>query len=163
MAITLEQAKKLERGTVLHHATRRNADGTPQRWRVNGKVKTWKTQPNRVQIPVKHGLRDYNYVTENELEFVDLEPAESSDAPKQSVDYSKFSIRQLAGIIKADWKNVYFGAVPYLDAMMLLEKIEDRYIMEDGRTIVLYFLSNAKTWRGDVAKAVKAELNRRLK
>jgi hypothetical protein len=29
---------------------------------------------------------------------------------------------------------------------------------EDGRTMVLYFLSNARSWRGDTAKAIKAEL-----
>jgi hypothetical protein len=37
--ITLEQAKQLTQGTILYHAINRNADGTPQRWRVNGKVR----------------------------------------------------------------------------------------------------------------------------
>ena len=40
MSITLTQAKALGHGTVLHHATAKNADGTPLRVRVAGEVKT---------------------------------------------------------------------------------------------------------------------------
>ena len=32
---------------------------------------------------------------------------------------------------------------------------------DSGRSIVRYFLGNAGAWRGDVAKAIKAELKRR--
>jgi hypothetical protein len=74
-----------------------------------------------------------------------------------------FSIRAIANIIKADWQKVYFGAKPYLSAMMCVENMNDAYGCEDGRTQVIYFLSNASTWRGATAKVVKAELNRRLK
>lgn len=35
------------------------------------------------------------------------------------------SISEIAAEIKKVWKNVYFGAVPYLDAMMSLNDIED--------------------------------------
>lgn len=75
----------------------------------------------------------------------------------------KMTIGQLAREIRANWDNPYFGAVPYLDAMTILEGIDDSYGMDDARDIVTYFLSNAATWRGPVARAVKAELNRRLK
>lgn len=48
-----------------------NADGTPVRWRRNGKNKLWKRDKNRFQIPVKHGLYDYGYIDQdNEHEFV---------------------------------------------------------------------------------------------
>ena len=70
--ITLEQAKNLKYGQILHHAINENADGTPQRWRVNGKPKTWKTRPNEVKVPVKHGLYNYDYITENDLDIVSL-------------------------------------------------------------------------------------------
>lgn len=73
------------------------------------------------------------------------------------------TISDLAYIVKRDWAKPYFGAVPYLDAMTSLESIEDNYGYDDGASVVLYFLSNAKTWRGETAKAVKAELKRRLK
>lgn len=72
MSITLEQAKRLKRGTVLYHVANRNADGTPQRWRVNGAVKTWKTRPNEVRVPVKNGLRNCDYLTEHYLNDVCL-------------------------------------------------------------------------------------------
>jgi hypothetical protein len=70
--ITIEQAKNLSYGCILHHVSNKNADGTPQRWKVNGEVKTWKRDPNRVKIPVKHGLYSFGYVTENELHLVSL-------------------------------------------------------------------------------------------
>ncbi len=60
--ITLDQAKELQHGTILYHARNRNADGTPQRWKVNGKVKVWKRSPDKVEVPLKHGLRDHGYL-----------------------------------------------------------------------------------------------------
>lgn len=74
---------------------------------------------------------------------------------------ARLTIKQLAALIKADWKKPYYGAKPYLEAMEHLSHINDRYGADDGQMIVLYFLSNAATWRGETAKAVKAELKRR--
>ena len=65
---------------------------------------------------------------------------------------------EIAREIKNDWKNVYFGAKPYLDAMATLDSINDNYGFDRGKTIVLYFLGNASTWRGETAKRIKAEL-----
>jgi hypothetical protein len=67
---------------------------------------------------------------------------------------------QIAKEIKKDWTKVYFGAVPYLDAMSSLDKITDNYYHDSAKSIVLYFLANAGTWRGTVAKAIKAELKK---
>lgn len=47
--------------------------------------------------------------------------------------------------------------------MFDLSEIEDRYIADSGASIVSYFLANASTWKGEVAKAIKKELNRRVK
>jgi len=69
------------------------------------------------------------------------------------------SLAEIAAEIRRDWKKVYFGAVPYLEAMSTLDKITDKYILDDAKSIVLYFLSNATSWRGEVAKRIKAELN----
>ena len=65
---------------------------------------------------------------------------------------------EIAAEIRKDWKQVYFGAKPYLDAMSSLDSINDPYGMDSGKSIVLYFLCNASTWRGEVAKRVKLEL-----
>lgn len=64
----------------------------------------------------------------------------------------------IASEVRKDWKKPYFGAVPYLDAMASLESIDDTYGWDSARSIVLYFLSNASTWKGETAKRVKAEL-----
>lgn len=64
----------------------------------------------------------------------------------------------IAREIKKDWQKMYFGAVPYWEAMTTLNSIKDNYGMDSGKSIVLYFLSNASGWRGEVAKRVKAEL-----
>lgn len=73
------------------------------------------------------------------------------------------SIHALARMIRQDWKNVYFGAVPYLAAMDTMQEITDPYGMDDGTEIVRYFLSNASGWRGETARMIKKELNARLK
>ena len=49
---------------ILYHVTLKNANGTPLRCRVNGKVKLWKTRPNEFRLPVKYGLRECFYITE---------------------------------------------------------------------------------------------------
>ena len=66
-AITLSEAKSLKTGTILHHKISENRDGTPSRARVNGKAKTWKRDPSKVKVPLKHGLYVYLYLTEENL------------------------------------------------------------------------------------------------
>jgi hypothetical protein len=65
---------------------------------------------------------------------------------------------EIAREIEKDWKRPYFGAVPYLEAMGYLNSIEDNFIEDSGKSVVLYFLANAGTWRGEVARRVKTEL-----
>jgi hypothetical protein len=77
--------------------------------------------------------------------------------------------RTLAAIaeeIEADWSTrgngVNYAARPYLDAMKELISISDRYYQDNARGVVLYFLSNASSWRGETAKRIKAELRAML-
>lgn len=72
-------------------------------------------------------------------------------------------ISEIAREIKTDWKNPFYGAVPYIDAMLEIEHIEDDYFQDSARGIVCYFLGNARTWKGETAKRIKAELNLMLK
>lgn len=65
---------------------------------------------------------------------------------------------EIARDIKRDWRKVNFAAKPYLDAMSQLDKITDMYMFDSAVSVVLYFLSNASTWRGQTAKTIKAEL-----
>lgn len=68
------------------------------------------------------------------------------------------SISIIAAEIRADWDHISPAAAPYLEAMDTLDKMDDEYGSETADGIVLYFLSNAQGWRGEVAKRIKAEL-----
>jgi len=73
------------------------------------------------------------------------------------------SLCTIARDIRSDWKNVNYAAAPYLDAMSCLGPITDAYGFDSGRNVVCYFLSNASQWRGETARAIKAELKEMLK
>jgi hypothetical protein len=73
------------------------------------------------------------------------------------------SLSTIAREIQTDWQKPYFGALPYIDAMRNLDAITNNYGADDAKSIVNYFLSNARTWRGVVAKRVKAELKWMIK
>ena len=75
----------------------------------------------------------------------------------------KRNICEIAKEIKQDWKKVYFGAVPYLDAMMSLRTIDDLFYQDSAESIITYFLANASTYRGENAKRLKLELKLKLK
>ena len=67
-------------------------------------------------------------------------------------------IYDIAKEIRNDWKKVNYAAAPYLDAMRQLDEITDNYYCDSGKSIVLYFLSNASSWRGETARRIKKEL-----
>ena len=64
----------------------------------------------------------------------------------------------IARDIRANWPNVNYAAKPYLDAMQSLQAVSDNYHYDTGESVVRYFLANATAWRGDKARAIKAEL-----
>lgn len=68
-------------------------------------------------------------------------------------------ISEIAAEINQLWKKPYFGAVPYIQAMLQLNTIDDMYVFDDARSIINYFLANAIYWRGADARRIKAELN----
>ena len=68
------------------------------------------------------------------------------------------TLATIARDIRKTWAKPYFGAVPYLDAMLTLGGMGDKYGLDDARSIVQYFLANANTWRGEDARRIKAEL-----
>ena len=66
----------------------------------------------------------------------------------------------IAHDIKRYWPNVNYAAKPYLDTMSKMNSVNDKFYADDGRTVVLYFLANAQSFRGEDAKRIKAELKR---
>ena len=71
-------------------------------------------------------------------------------------------VREIAQDIKANWGKPYFGARPYIDAMMEIGDVSEKYGSDPAKSIIAYFLANAGTWRGDHAKRIKAELRAML-
>lgn len=72
------------------------------------------------------------------------------------------TLREIAVEIDADWQRPYKPAIPYLNAMYELSSITDRYYLDSAEDIVLRFLSNAGSWKGETARRIKAELRELL-
>ena len=68
----------------------------------------------------------------------------------------------IARDIFRSWPKMSPYAAPYANAMRALDTIHDDYVCDSGKSVVLYFLSNATTWRGEDAKRIKAELKAML-
>ena len=81
------------------------------------------------------------------------------------------SVREIANEIERDWtaqkgsklKSHEVYARPYLSAMHSLVSIQDDYYADSGYSVVAYFLANAQTWRGPIARQIKLELKQLLK
>ena len=59
MTFTMEQALD---ATVFHSVV----NGKCKRWRRNGATKLWKTRPTEYRIPVKFGLKAFDYITDRD-------------------------------------------------------------------------------------------------
>lgn len=76
------------------------------------------------------------------------------------------TIATIAREIRADWRKVYFGAVPYLEAMASLDSVlatrdavrKAQFLDDPATEILTYFLANANGWRGETARRIKAEI-----
>ncbi len=73
------------------------------------------------------------------------------------------NICEIAREICHDWRKPYFGAVPYIRAMQSIDTVDDFYGFNDASCIIRYFLANAGTWRGTVARRIKSELREMIK
>lgn len=78
---------------------------------------------------------------------------------------NKRTFAEIAREIQVKWKNIYFGAKPYLQAMLTIDSSDKNapYVFETAEDIVIYFLANATYWRGEDAKRIKAELKSMIK
>ena len=75
----------------------------------------------------------------------------------------KRPIYKIALEIQADWEKIPVSASVYLEPMLRLWSVDDRYGYDSGRAVVMYFLSNAGTWRGENARRLKTELKEIVK
>lgn len=97
---------------------------------------------------------------------VKTKPEKETPSPVELEELEKnlplMELCSIARKIRQDWKKPYFGAVPYINALATMRSMESSYGFENADSIVCYFLANASTWKGPVARLVKSELNRRL-
>lgn len=65
--ITKEQAMTGSRfyHTTLRYKRRGKDTNEPIECRANGKCKTWKTRPNEFRLPVKYGMKECFYITQD--------------------------------------------------------------------------------------------------
>ena len=73
-------------------------------------------------------------------------------------------IYEIAQEIYSDWgAKVSVPAEAYLGPMKSLDSIDDNYYQDTARSVIAYFLCNAGSWRGEVARRIKKELNAMIK
>lgn len=53
---------RLENQSEIVMRFKRDSRGNPIKWRITGKIKRWKRDPNRFYVPIKHGLREYSSI-----------------------------------------------------------------------------------------------------
>ncbi len=78
---------------------------------------------------------------------------------------STMSIADIARLIEIDWASHINPAIqPYLKAMKTMHAadIPEKYYYDSGTSIIQYCLGNARMYRGETARKIKGELNRRL-
>jgi hypothetical protein len=74
------------------------------------------------------------------------------------------NVSAIAYEIQREWGvKVNYAAKPYLDAMKGLDSVNESYGFDSGRSVVIYFLANASSFKGEKAKTLKQELKDMLK
>jgi hypothetical protein len=73
------------------------------------------------------------------------------------------TVSEIAHAIAKDWQNISPYAVDYLNAMKDIRSIKDSYYADSAHSVILYFLANAGTYRGENARTYKALLKDLLK
>jgi hypothetical protein len=62
-------------------------DHTARRIKINGQVKTWKTRPGNIQVPVKYGMYEYAYIEMVNGEYTFSSPVPLFPAPGEEIEY----------------------------------------------------------------------------
>lgn len=75
----------------------------------------------------------------------------------------RVTVSEIAYAIAKDWDKVSPYAADYLNAMKEITDIEGNYYADSAKSVVLYFLANASTYRGENARSYKALLKEMVK
>lgn len=136
-----------------------------------------------VHIILKQGVMHYNTDgADSNMELVsiaqtvvtaikqtkdDAEAMEYVQALRQAgggnYDYDTLNpIDEIAKEIKKLWVKPYFGAMPYIDAMLSLKTVQDKFHYDTAEDILVRFLCNAMRWRGADARRLKQDIKNHL-
>ena len=58
-------------------------DGTARHLKINGVVRTWKKDPNRIEVPTKYGMYEYHTFCTEDLDRLLIEVEEKEKDPEQ--------------------------------------------------------------------------------
>jgi hypothetical protein len=75
----------------------------------------------------------------------------------------RVTVSEIAHAIAKDWQNISPYAKDYLNAMKEITDINGSYYADNAKSVVLYFLANASSYRGENARAYKALLKDMVK
>lgn len=75
----------------------------------------------------------------------------------------RVTVSEIAQAIAKDWQNISPYAKDYLEAMKDIQDINGSYYADSAKSVVLYFLANASSYRGENARAYKALLKDMVK
>jgi len=75
----------------------------------------------------------------------------------------RISVSEIAHAIAKDWQNISPYAADYLNAMKEITDIDGAYYADTAKSVVMYFLANASTYRGENARAYKSLLKAMVK
>ena len=75
----------------------------------------------------------------------------------------RISVSEIAHAIAKDWQNISPYAADYLNAMKEITDIDGAYYADTAKSVVMYFLANASTYRGENARSYKALLKAMVK
>jgi hypothetical protein len=100
------------------------------------------------------------------LMVIDVSSGDTLGDQAKAIPAGPRSLMKIARDIKGSpWyrSNSSVYARDYVEAMSCLNSINDTYGLDSAESVVRYALSNLTTWRGDQARAIKAELKDLLK
>jgi hypothetical protein len=60
--------------------------------------------------------------------------------------------------IRKDWRPMYRPAEAHFEAFEYANDVSEMYGCDSVRSEINYFLANAQTWKGEVARRIKLEL-----
>lgn len=73
-----------------------------RKWRRNGKTKTWKRNPDRIEVPVKYGIYSYRILTQNEIRQNWFMPNECPACIAERIKYQEKLILNAANEMRID-------------------------------------------------------------